>query len=138
VAQSACYIGWGLWVAGRDWRKSFRALPGSFPSRLVLADADNFFRVEMPALSQWRFTRDDANRTVSRSSHPWRRKRAPVFPEIHMLVQAWFPQAKAVTIPRAGHMLRAVEHGRWPQYSRASGRARRCVAPQARSGESRD
>jgi len=96
-----------LWVAGPDWRKSFDAIPGSF--EMALADADNFFRVELPAMAEWRFTRDDANSIRQAMLAVLGAESAPVFPEIQKLVLAWFPQARPVTIPRANHMLLAIE-----------------------------
>jgi pimeloyl-ACP methyl ester carboxylesterase len=96
-----------LWVAGPDWQRFFDALPGSF--EMALADTDNFFRVEMPALSEWRFTRDNADRIRQPILAILGAESAPVFAQIQKLVQAWFPQAKPVTIPRANHMLQAVE-----------------------------
>ncbi len=96
-----------VWVAGPDWRKSFDAVPGSF--EMALADTDNFFRVEMPAMNQWRFTREDAQRIRQPILAILGGESAPVFHEIHKLEQAWFPKAKAVTIPKVNHMLQAVE-----------------------------
>jgi pimeloyl-ACP methyl ester carboxylesterase len=98
-----------IWVAGPDWRKSFDALPGSF--EMALADTDNFFRVEVPALNEWRFTRDDANRIHQPILAVLGGDSAPVFPEIQKLVQSWFPQARPITIPKVNHMLQAVAPG---------------------------
>jgi len=99
--------GFLLLVAGPDWRRSFDALPGSFD--MALADTDNFFRLEMPAMGEWRFTREDGNRIRQPILAIVGGESAPVFHEIHKLLQAWFPQAKRVTIPKTNHMLQAVE-----------------------------
>jgi pimeloyl-ACP methyl ester carboxylesterase len=94
-------------VAGPNWREWFDRLPGSF--EMALADADNFFRVELPALSEWQFTPDDASRIHQPMLAVLGAESAPVFPEIQKLVLSWFPQARPVTIPRANHMLQASE-----------------------------
>ena len=99
--------GFFLQVAGPDWRKSFDALPGSL--EMALADIDNLFRVEIPAIGEWRFTRDDAGRIHQPILAVVGAESAAVFHEIHELVQSWFSHAKPVTIPRTNHMLQAVE-----------------------------
>jgi 3-oxoadipate enol-lactonase len=99
--------GFFLQVAGPDWRRSFDALPGSL--EMALADIDNLFRVEIPAMGEWRFTRDEADRIHQPILAVVGGESAPVFHEIQELVQSWFPQAKPVTIPRTNHMLQAVE-----------------------------
>jgi pimeloyl-ACP methyl ester carboxylesterase len=95
------------WVAGPDYRRMFDSLPGSY--EMALADADNFFRVEMPAIGEWRFTRDDAQRIRQPVLAMLGAISAPVFHEIHKLVQSWMPHAKPVTVPNANHMLQTVE-----------------------------
>jgi pimeloyl-ACP methyl ester carboxylesterase len=99
--------GFFLQVAGPDWRKSFDAIPGSM--EMALADIDNLFRVEIPAMGQWLFTRDDAGRIHQPILAVVGGESAPVFHEIQELVQSWFPHAKPVLIPRTNHMLQAVE-----------------------------
>ena len=99
--------GFFLQVAGADWRRSFDALPGSL--EMALGDIDNLFRVEIPAMGEWRFTRDDAGLIHQPILAVVGGESAPVFHEIQELVQSWFPQAKPVTIPRTNHMLQAVE-----------------------------
>jgi pimeloyl-ACP methyl ester carboxylesterase len=96
-----------LGVVGPDWRRLFDALPGSY--EMALADVDNFFRVELPALSEWRFTGEDARRVRQPILAVLGGHSAPVFPEIQKLVLAWFPQVKPVTIPGVNHMLHAIE-----------------------------
>lgn len=94
-------------VAGPDYRGMFDGLPGSF--EMALADGDNFFRVELPAIGEWRFTRDDAKRIRHPVLAILGAASAPVFHDIHKLVQAWMPQAKPVTVPKANHMLQTIE-----------------------------
>jgi pimeloyl-ACP methyl ester carboxylesterase len=99
--------GFFLQVAGPDWRRSFDVLPGSL--EMALADIDNLFRVEIPAMGEWRFTRDDRSRIHQPVLAVVGGESAPVFHEIQELVQSWFPQARPVTIPGTNHMLQAVE-----------------------------
>jgi hypothetical protein len=47
-------------VGGPDARRLLDSVPGACD--MALADTDNFFLVEMPALGEWGFTRDDAAR----------------------------------------------------------------------------
>jgi pimeloyl-ACP methyl ester carboxylesterase len=90
-------------VAGPDSRRILDSVPGVYD--MALADTDNFFRVEMPALGEWHFTRDDAARIKQPILAILGAVSAPVFHEIHKLVQSWFPRARPVTIPGANHML---------------------------------
>jgi pimeloyl-ACP methyl ester carboxylesterase len=94
-------------VAGPDWRRSFNAIPGSL--EMALADIDTYFRVEIPAMSEWHFTRDDAARISQPLLAVVGGKSAPFFHEVQKLVQSWFAQAQPATIPGTDHMLQAVE-----------------------------
>lgn len=94
-------------VAGSGFRAMFDRMPGAY--EMALADGDTFFRVELPALGQWSFSRDDAARIRPPVLAILGAESAPVFPEIHKLVQAWMPGAQPATIPKANHMLQAVE-----------------------------
>src|SRR5262249_28833936 len=52
---------WMRGVGGQSYRAALdRALPGAFDQ--AVADADTFFGQELPAVRQWSFTREDANR----------------------------------------------------------------------------
>jgi len=99
--------GFFLEVAGPHWRKSFDALPGSL--EMALADIDNLFRVEIPAMGEWRFTRDDAGRIHQPILAVVGGQSAPIFHEIQELAQSWFPHGTPVTVPRTNHMLQAVD-----------------------------
>jgi pimeloyl-ACP methyl ester carboxylesterase len=105
--RRAALEGFFLQVAGPDWRKSFDALPGSM--EMALADIDNLFGVEIPAMGDWHFTRDDAGRIRQPILAVVGGETAPVFHEIQELVQSWFPHAKPIVIPGTNHMLQTVE-----------------------------
>jgi pimeloyl-ACP methyl ester carboxylesterase len=88
---------------GPDSRRILDSVPGAY--NMALADTDNFFRVELPALSEWRFTSDDAGRIRQPVLAMLGADTLPVFHEIHALVQSWLKQAQPVTIPGVNHML---------------------------------
>ena len=94
-------------VAGPDFRKIVDQVPGAY--ELALADADNFFRVEMPAIGEWRFSREDAQRIRQPVLALLGADSAPVFHEIHTLVQSWFAQAHPVAIAGVNHMLQMID-----------------------------
>lgn len=94
-------------VIGPEYRGTLdRALPGAFDQ--AVADADTFFRNELPALEQWSFTQADAERitqpvlaVLGADSHTlW-----PGWVEIQELVQTWLPQAETFVLEGATHGL---------------------------------
>jgi pimeloyl-ACP methyl ester carboxylesterase len=98
-------------VIGPDYRSVLdRVLPGAFSQ--AVADADTFFRFELPALQQWSFTQVDAGRitqpvlaVVGADSHTlW-----PGWIEVHELVQAWLPQAEAFELKDSTHGLQIID-----------------------------
>src|SRR5713101_5821887 len=92
-------------VAGPEYRAVIDRIPGAY--EMALADADNFFRIEMPAIGEWHFAREDAARIRQPVLAILGADSAPVFHEIHELVQSWIPAARPATIPRVNHMLQA-------------------------------
>jgi pimeloyl-ACP methyl ester carboxylesterase len=94
-------------VVGPDYRRTLdEAVPGGYEQ--AVRDADTFFAQEMPALQEWRFTRDEAQGIKqpvlavlgADSAAVW-----PGFGEGHELVREWFPQAEGFTLPGATHGL---------------------------------
>jgi pimeloyl-ACP methyl ester carboxylesterase len=94
-------------VAGPDFRKILERVPGAY--EMALADADNFFRVEMPALGEWRFSREDAQRVRQPVLALLGADSAPIFHEIQMLVLSWFAHARPVTVAGVSHMLQMID-----------------------------
>ncbi|MFY9608465.1 MAG: alpha/beta hydrolase [Blastocatellia bacterium] len=97
-------------VMGPDYRSVLdRVLPGAFAQ--AVADADTFFRFELPALQQWSFTQTDAGRitqpvlaVLGADSHTlW-----AGWLEVHQMVQAWLPQAEGFVLNGATHGLQIV------------------------------
>jgi pimeloyl-ACP methyl ester carboxylesterase len=83
-----------------------RVVPGAFAQ--AVADADTFFRIELPALEQWSFTQAEAGRitqpvlaVIGADSHTlW-----PGWVEVHNLTQAWLPRSEAFVLAGATHGL---------------------------------
>ncbi len=94
-------------IGGREYRAELdRVLPGAFEQ--AVADADTSFRVEMPALEEWTFSREDAARikqpvlaVLGADSNAVE----PAIGEGHQLLLEWFPQAKPFVLPQATHSL---------------------------------
>jgi pimeloyl-ACP methyl ester carboxylesterase len=83
-------------------------VPGGYDQ--AVADADTFWRVELPILQEWTFTADDAGRINHRvlvvlGANTGKAMGIPFFDEGYRMLQEWFPQAKPFVLPGAGHML---------------------------------
>jgi pimeloyl-ACP methyl ester carboxylesterase len=90
-------------AVGPDHRKAIDRLPGAWD--MAVADTDNFFRIELPALGQWHFAREDAARIHQPVLAIVGADSALAHHEIHELVRSWIPQAKSITIPGVNHEL---------------------------------
>lgn len=94
-------------VAGEDYRAALDArLPGAFAQGV--ADADGFFGHELPAVQQWRFTRDEARRisqpvlaVIGEKSHTV----SSVWPRRQALLLEWLPNVQEFVLPGATHLL---------------------------------
>ncbi len=91
-------------VAGPGYRTMLdRTMPGAFDQ--AVADADTFFRIELPALQEWSLTMEDANRIkqpvlfVGGAESVF----APFMKELGEVMNKWFPQAEAITLPGVTH-----------------------------------
>ena len=100
-------------VVGPDSRRLLdEVVPGGYQQ--AVDDADTFFAQEMPALQEWRFTREEARRITqpvlavlgADSSALW-----PGFGECHALLREWLPQAEGFTLPGATHALQMQNPG---------------------------
>jgi pimeloyl-ACP methyl ester carboxylesterase len=96
---------------GPDYRGSLeRVLPGAYDR--AVADADALFRVELPSLQQWRFTREEAARvcqpvlSVYHHDPVW-----PGFRESHEVLTCWLPHAETLVVPVSTHLLPMVDPG---------------------------
>ena len=95
---------WMRGVAGDDYRA---ALPPNAFDQMV-ADAPTFFEQELPAVQQWEFEEQDAQRVTQpvlavvggRSQDV-----SPVWEERQALMLAWLPRAEPFVLEGATHML---------------------------------
>src|SRR5215813_6395391 len=98
---------WMRGVGGQSYRAALdRALPGAFDQ--AVADADTFFGQELPAVRQWSFTREDANRITQPVLAVLGAKStevSPVFGKRQELLLAWLPKVEAFLLPDATHLL---------------------------------
>ena len=91
-------------VFGADYRDPLeRGLPGAFEQ--AIADADAFFGQELPALQQWSFTQEDANRVTQPTLAVLGENTAPTFPERLQLLASWLPNVEPFELPDATHLL---------------------------------
>jgi pimeloyl-ACP methyl ester carboxylesterase len=99
---------WSRGAFGDEYRGVLdRVSPGAFEQ--AVADADALFQVEAPALQQWSFTREDAERikqpvlSVYHEDPVW-----SGFRETHELLVEWLPQAETFVLPNATHLLQVM------------------------------
>ena len=84
-----------------------KILPGAFEQAVI--DADSLFKIDMPAMQLWKITQEEIRTLNYKNSkrvllvHGSDSK--PMFTEMHELVLKWFPQAKALVLPKATHWL---------------------------------
>lgn len=91
-------------VFGPDYRGALnQGLPGAFDR--AVADADAFFRQELPALQRWSFTQEDANRITQPVLAVLGENSAPTFPERRELLLACLPNIEPFDLPGATHLL---------------------------------
>ena len=91
-------------VCGEGYRTTLeRVIPGAFQE--ALDEADLFFQAEMPAVQQWTFGPEDADRVTQPVLNVLGTESAPRFVDGAQLVQSWFPHAERLSVPDAGHLL---------------------------------
>jgi pimeloyl-ACP methyl ester carboxylesterase len=98
-------------VVGPEYRHVLdRMLPGAFAQ--AVADADTFFRIELPALEQWSFTQAEARRITQPVLAVLGGDSPPLWlgwEEGHRLVQDWLPQSEAFVLAGATHGLQLID-----------------------------
>jgi pimeloyl-ACP methyl ester carboxylesterase len=100
-------------VVGADYRRLLdEVVPGGYEQ--AVADADTFFAQELPALQEWRFTREEARRITQPVLAVLGADSAAVwagFGEGYALLREWFPQAEGFTLSGANHALQMQNPG---------------------------
>jgi len=99
-------------VCGKD----YRSVVDDAGFEQAVADADTFFGVELPAIEDWTFTREDAVRIKQPvlavlGADSEAATGLSAFGEGHQLLLEWFPQAKPFVLPRATHLLQVQNPG---------------------------
>jgi pimeloyl-ACP methyl ester carboxylesterase len=92
-------------VCGPSYRAVLdRAIPGAFEQHV--ADADTFFIHEVPAVGQWLFTREDAQRITQPVLMAIGAKNNQAFVDyIQELLLSWLPNAESFVLPDATHLM---------------------------------
>jgi len=98
---------WLRGVAGRDYRVTLdRVLPGAFDQ--AVDDADTFFGQELPAVREWSFGPEEAERVEqpvlavlgARSKHV-----TSAFDQRHDLLLLWLPDVRPFVLADATHLM---------------------------------
>jgi pimeloyl-ACP methyl ester carboxylesterase len=100
--------GFGQLVAGPRFQEAIDGVlaPGWFEQ--AVSDVDTFFKVELPAMVDWRFTQEMAARITQPVLSVLGGESAEVDPwavEEHELLQAWIPQTESFVLAGATHAL---------------------------------
>ena len=91
-------------VLGPGYRAALdHGLPGAFEQ--AVADADAFFTQEMPAIQQWSFTEDDAQRIQQPALAVVGTISPVLFAERQKLLLHWLPNAEPLYLPGLTHLL---------------------------------
>ena len=91
-------------VAGPDYRAVIdKVLPDAIAQ--AEADAETFFGIELPALSQWSFTQNDARRIRQPVLQVLGADSQAIFAARHELLLSWLPNAEPYVLPDATHLL---------------------------------
>ena len=98
----------GAAVVGPGFREALDASLGRGWFAQAIADVDTFFQVELPAIWNWRFTREMADRISQPVLSVLGADSGaidPSAPEEHELLQTWMPQTESFVLPGATHAL---------------------------------
>ncbi len=97
-------------VIGANWRTDVEThLPGA--ATQMERDTATFFDVDIPALLDWRFSREDARRISCPVLYIGGSESGPWFAQVRDLILEWLPAAHDVQIDGADHSL-VVTHSR--------------------------
>jgi pimeloyl-ACP methyl ester carboxylesterase len=94
-------------ASGLSWDQCRVVLEQRVPGSLAqsLADADTFFGVELPALSQWTFTPEQASRIRQPTLSILGTETEPLWVEVDSLLRSAIPNIASSSIPGVGHLL---------------------------------
>ncbi len=100
-------------VSGLEWSVCRALLEERVPGALAqtLADADTFFGVELPALTEWEFGREQAAAIERPVLSVLGSETAPLWVEVAAFLRAALPQVEELTVDDAGHLLHVQRPG---------------------------
>jgi pimeloyl-ACP methyl ester carboxylesterase len=94
-------------VSGLGWDACRKLLNDRMPGSVQLAvqDADTFFGVELPALTEWSFGPADAALVSQPVLSVLGEETEPLWVDIAAMLRSWLPDVEECTIEGAGHLL---------------------------------
>jgi 3-oxoadipate enol-lactonase len=94
-------------ASGMPWEQCRALLDKRVPGSVEqsLKDADTFFGVELPALSQWTFTAAQAATIRQPTLSVLGTKTEPLWVEVDSLLTSSMPRVESAKIPEVGHLL---------------------------------
>ena len=94
-------------VTGLEWERGRAVLEATVPGAVeqAIRDADTFFGVELPALSDWTFGAEQAARLDRPVLSVVGSETQPVWVEVAEFLRSALPQVDECTIDGAGHLL---------------------------------
>jgi pimeloyl-ACP methyl ester carboxylesterase len=100
-------------VSGLPWAACRTTIEHGTPGAVAQAvkDADTFFGVELPALTQWEFGAEQAARLSQPVLSVLGAKTEPLWIEVDQFLRASLPHVETCTVPGVGHLL----HGQRPK-----------------------
>ncbi len=94
-------------VSGLEWTSGSALLEEAVPGAVqqAVADADTFFEVELPAMTEWTFGREQAAAIHQPVLSVVGSETQPVWVEVAEFLRSALPQVDECTIDGAGHLL---------------------------------
>ncbi|MDQ3349994.1 MAG: alpha/beta hydrolase [Acidobacteriota bacterium] len=94
-------------VSGLEWNRCRALLERHVPGSLAqtIGDADTFFGIELPALTQWVCGAEQASAVRQPVLSVVGSDTEPLWVEVAALLPSWFPQVEDCVIPGVGHLL---------------------------------
>ena len=94
-------------VSGLDWDACRAVIDEHVPDGVAQAivDADTFFGIELPALTEWAFGPDQAATLTQPILSVLGSDTELVWVEVAELLRSWFPEVEELTVEGAGHLL---------------------------------
>jgi pimeloyl-ACP methyl ester carboxylesterase len=94
-------------ASGMPWEQCRDLLEKRVPGSVAqtIKDADTFFGVELPALSQWTFTPAQAATIRQPALSVLGTNTEPLWVEVDSLLSSWMPRVESTKIAEVGHLL---------------------------------